>query len=60
MSEEPESPQCPTAGCEGRMVDVQPIETARSDEYVLIRIECTVCHARAWRIARPTDEREDA
>lgn len=58
MSDEHQTPECPTAGCDGRMIDVQPIETARSDEYLLIRIECTVCHARAWRIARPAGMRK--
>jgi hypothetical protein len=34
------------------MVDVDPQEIARSDQFTLIRIECPECHARAWRIQR--------
>jgi hypothetical protein len=37
------------------MVDITPIEKARSDEFVLIRIECPKCHALAWRILRNED-----
>jgi hypothetical protein len=50
-----EGPLCPVRECDGRMVDVHPIESARSDNFILIRIECPKCHARAWRILRPSE-----
>jgi len=53
---QPEPPECLTPGCDGHMVDVHPIERARSDEFILVRIECPKCHARAWRILRPSEQ----
>ena len=53
--EEPEGPECPVPGCGGRMTDVYPIERARSEQFILIRIECPKCHARAWRILRDSE-----
>jgi hypothetical protein len=53
--DKPIGPECPTRGCDGRMVDITPIEKARSDQFVLIRIECPKCQARAWRILRNED-----
>lgn len=47
---------CFTHGCDGVMADVQPIEREKSDDFILIRIECPKCHARAWRIERPPEE----
>ena len=45
-----ENTTCPVRGCGGSMIDVIPIERARSGQFSLIRIECTKCHERAWRI----------
>lgn len=51
-----EAPECLTSGCDGLMLDVHPVERVRSDEFFLIRIECPMCHARAWRIERPPQQ----
>jgi hypothetical protein len=50
-----DGPECPTPGCDGHMADVHPIETARSEPFILIRIQCPKCHARAWRILRQSE-----
>ena len=50
QDDQPEPPECPTRGCSGRMLDVQPLERVRSDQFVLIKIQCPQCHAIAWRI----------
>ncbi len=54
-AEPAEGPACLTSGCKGHMVDVQPIEVAHSGQFILIRIECPECHARAWRIERSSE-----
>ncbi len=56
FEERKEGAECLTSGCSGHMVDTYPVETARSDQFLLIRIECPVCHARAWRIESPSEE----
>jgi hypothetical protein len=40
------------------MMDVEPTEKAQSDEFVLVRIECPKCQARAWRIVRDESPRK--